>query len=409
MDGLYYRWKAGDTIATVASRYGAASPDILNWPENTAQIGPAEKPDIQPGMLIFIPGGKMPFQPVATIPVASTPTPARGAGGLGLSALLKIFPLATGTRWVYTETTYTQAGDPNQIIRAVTSIADQVADVQNLPPYYIAHIQRETSLVSADPGFLEYNGTKTSLGSSEFWYILHAGRVYLSHERPDPTNLALDQLSEELDFPLTVGSSWCPNKIQKGSLTPEAETPVPCASSAGVRKVLAEESYTTQAGKFEPCYQMSDFYNSGSPIRVFCEGVGFVAEKYDHAGSRFGYSQELVQFLVPAASLTTPTAPTTATQSALPLLLDRTPLHPQQADPAGLAIDIYPMNQPVYPEQTGYDQVQTFLENASCWGEPGLEIMAGKRTRNRQSGSGALWLSFGRVLSTARPDSIQTL
>ena len=81
-----------------------------------------------------------------------------------LAAELKIFPLYPGARWVYTETTYTQTGDPNQIISAVASIEDQVADVQNLPPYYIAHIQREVSLVSADPGFLEYNGTKTSLG-----------------------------------------------------------------------------------------------------------------------------------------------------------------------------------------------------------------------------------------------------
>ena len=311
VDGLYYRWKAGDTIEMIASRYGVTPLDVLNWPENTVQIGPAEKPNIQPGMLLFIPGGKMPLQPAPILPAASTPTSTRDAGGLELSALLKIFPLAPGASWVYTETTYTQTGDPNQIIRAVTSIEDQVADVQNLPPYYVAHIQREASLVSADPGFLEYNGTKTTPGSSEFWYILHAGRVYQSNARPDPANLALDQLSEELDFPLTVGSVWCPNKIQKGSLTPEAETPVPCASSAGVRKVLAEESYSTQTGKFEPCYRMSDFYNSGSPIKVFCDGVGIVAEKFDHAGSRFGYSKELVAFSIPPAFLTTitPTAP----------------------------------------------------------------------------------------------------
>ena len=56
------------------------------------------------------------------------------------AAELKIFPLYPGTRWVYTEVNYTQTGDPNQIISAVTSIEDQVADTQNVPPYYIAHI-----------------------------------------------------------------------------------------------------------------------------------------------------------------------------------------------------------------------------------------------------------------------------
>ena len=76
VDGLYYRWKAGDNIEAIASRYGAALMDILRWPENAAQIGPVEKPDIQPGMLLFIPGGKMPFQPVATMPANNTPSPA---------------------------------------------------------------------------------------------------------------------------------------------------------------------------------------------------------------------------------------------------------------------------------------------------------------------------------------------
>lgn len=75
VDGLYYRWKPEDKIEAIASQYGVASVDILNWPENAAQIGPAEKPNIQPGMLLFIPEGKMPLQPVTTMPTANTPTP----------------------------------------------------------------------------------------------------------------------------------------------------------------------------------------------------------------------------------------------------------------------------------------------------------------------------------------------
>lgn len=222
-------------------------------------------------------------------------TPAKPQGSNDLSALLKIFPLSPGTQWVYSEVTYTQTADPNQTISAETLIEDQVTEVQNAPPYYIAHIQRETSLVSADPGFLENNGTKTMPGFSEFWYVLHDGRVYLSTEQPDLANLQLDQLSEELDLPLTVGISWCPQKDQSGAPTPAAGTALPC-TFAGERKVLAEEPYSTQTGNFETCYQMSDFFNSGSPIKVFCEGVGFVAEKYDHGGTRFGYSKELVKF-----------------------------------------------------------------------------------------------------------------
>ena len=68
MDGLYYRWKLGDKIEDLASQFGVKPQDILSWPENTMGIGTAERPDIQPGTLLFIPGGKKPLQPVPALP-----------------------------------------------------------------------------------------------------------------------------------------------------------------------------------------------------------------------------------------------------------------------------------------------------------------------------------------------------
>jgi hypothetical protein len=190
-----------------------------------------------------------------------------------LVAVLKIFPLYPGTRWVYTEVNYTQTGDPNQIISAVTSIEDQVADVQNVPPYYIAHIQRKASLIRADPDWGD-NGTKPSLGSSEFWHIIHAGRVYRSSERPNLASINLDQLLEELDIPLANNLSWCPQKM--GGITPNLqETPVTC-QHIGSRVVLAEQSFQTQAGSFDTCFQLEDVYNTRPIFYRFCNGVGFV-------------------------------------------------------------------------------------------------------------------------------------
>jgi len=312
-DGLYYRWKAGDQIETIASRYGIAPSDILDWTENAAQTGLAGKANLQPGMLLFIPGGKMPLQPAPTLPAASTPTPAGYAGDLDVSALLQILPLVPGTRWSYSSEYYSQAdNDPNTLLHAVTAIDERVIDIDNQPPYYFAHIQRNISLVSADPGWNLTEGL--GLGNLDFWYVVVGGRVYSSPERPDSANLQLDRLFEELDFPLAAGMSWCPNKIQKGSLTPVAETPVPCAS-AGARTVLAKESYTTPAGTFTPCYRMSDYYNSGGPVQVFCDGVGIVAETYDHGGTRFGSSKALIQFNRGSIS-PTPTPLLTATPAA---------------------------------------------------------------------------------------------
>jgi len=73
-DGLYYRWKTGDTIKTIADQFGVDPKVILNWPENITQIGISQESDIKPGVLLFIPGGKMPLQPAPTIIPQTTPT-----------------------------------------------------------------------------------------------------------------------------------------------------------------------------------------------------------------------------------------------------------------------------------------------------------------------------------------------
>jgi hypothetical protein len=212
-----------------------------------------------------------------------------------LSALLKLFPITTGTSWSYTAVNYSQAGsDPDAIVTAITFIDERVVDTQSQPPYYITHIQRRTTLVKVDPGWWQYNEGPHS-GNEDFWYVVQGGRVYLSHDRPDPARLKLELLSEEYNFPMAPGASWCPNKIQKGNLTPVPGTPVPCAT-AGARTVLSEGSYTTQAGSFDHCYQLSDFYESGGPLQVFCDGVGIVAVGYNQLGSQFGYSKWLVNF-----------------------------------------------------------------------------------------------------------------
>lgn len=64
VDGLYYRWETGDTVEAVAAKFGAEPQAIRDWPEN--QKGTRESGDleIQAGTLLFVPGGKMPLQPV---------------------------------------------------------------------------------------------------------------------------------------------------------------------------------------------------------------------------------------------------------------------------------------------------------------------------------------------------------
>jgi LysM repeat protein len=55
VDGVYYQWKEGDTLAEVAQEYEADVDDILNWPAN--KIADLTNPFIEPGTYVMIPGG----------------------------------------------------------------------------------------------------------------------------------------------------------------------------------------------------------------------------------------------------------------------------------------------------------------------------------------------------------------
>ena len=269
---------------------------VMLWLTSCSNGNSTPGPTIAPAAVTTVPA---PTATVAATTRPSTLTPpalftlAPGAQGPDLAEALKIFPLLPGARWLYTEVDYTQTGDPNQMISAAVSIEDRVADVQNQPPYYVAHIQRTASLVRADAE-LDQIGVMTRPGRSEYWYILIHGRVYQSQDRPDLLNLHLDQLSEELNLPLKQNLSWCPRKM--GEIAPQPqETPIPC-QFVGARTVIAEQPFETQAGAFASCFQLQDAYNGGPPLLRFCSGVGFVSEEFRHAGTIFGHSKWLVEY-----------------------------------------------------------------------------------------------------------------
>jgi len=69
-DGVLHQWQEGDTIQTVASRFGTRPEDILNWPSNRLDL---IDPQILPGTMIMLPGGHREFRQwlIPTIPRGS--------------------------------------------------------------------------------------------------------------------------------------------------------------------------------------------------------------------------------------------------------------------------------------------------------------------------------------------------
>lgn len=62
VDGTYYEWHEGDTLTGVANFFQVEPEDILDWPGNELNPGmDYQDPDIEPGTMIVIPGGKREF------------------------------------------------------------------------------------------------------------------------------------------------------------------------------------------------------------------------------------------------------------------------------------------------------------------------------------------------------------
>ena len=53
-DGIYYKWKTGDTITDIASRFKVDPSAVLLWPENVLDI---VDPKVPPDTYVMIPGG----------------------------------------------------------------------------------------------------------------------------------------------------------------------------------------------------------------------------------------------------------------------------------------------------------------------------------------------------------------
>jgi len=232
------------------------------------------------------------YLPTATNPFpvpSSTPTTAPPG-----SDFLEIFPLAEGTTWTYKRIGYAQApSDPKTIIEGRSEIVETVVETVSGPDTVVAHIQGRKTLVEADQGWEEND--RFGLGDYEYWYAVRDGKVYFSDLPLEPADFQSDLLALEFQFPMGEGTQWCPLLPGEARGSPGTPLPSPCEYS-GMRTVEQVAAYTAPAGKFERCYQMRDAFNSGGVIQWFCEGIGIVAKKYDHIGSRFGFTQELIDF-----------------------------------------------------------------------------------------------------------------
>jgi murein DD-endopeptidase MepM/ murein hydrolase activator NlpD len=100
VDGTYHKWSAGENLNSVAKYYGVKPEDIINYPGNhldASTIGDLTRPNIEPGTMLIVPGGKRTFASWS-VPVVTRKNPAAAKViGAGYCGVIKDGPVGTGT------------------------------------------------------------------------------------------------------------------------------------------------------------------------------------------------------------------------------------------------------------------------------------------------------------------------
>jgi hypothetical protein len=195
------------------------------------------------------------------------------------------FSLEKGTVWAYLYDAYEPSADPDQTMKATYRLTETVVETETKSPYFVAHVEREYTLMSADAG---WNGD-FSEQQKEFWYVIDADHVLRSNQPVDRVPLNVDELILDYDFPLSVAKTWC--------LSASTDTTKPTSCEfVGRREVTSQGPYEGPMGKFDDCYQVTEYWNTGNFFQTFCNGIGVVSMKFDHPGTRFGFEQTLTGY-----------------------------------------------------------------------------------------------------------------
>lgn len=96
VDGIYYKWKDGDTFDSVAAEFDAKADDIINFAGNNIDL---TNPTVQPGALVMVPGGTRELRNWAADLQTAGRGDNTGTGGANATNACGGGPVASGFGW----------------------------------------------------------------------------------------------------------------------------------------------------------------------------------------------------------------------------------------------------------------------------------------------------------------------
>lgn len=188
---------------------------------------------------------------------------------------LAAFPLQVGNSWVYDYQAY--SGDE----KASWQVVDTIVETRQSGMLSAFTLQREVSLVQGMPSKEFINTPK----AQTYWYILSGNAVYRQETLDWST---VENSGLELVWPFPAQGCWFPDPEQRSNLA--------LPGRPGCRSADGPLTLQLPAGSMDHCYHLMTPYNNGAILLDFCEQVGFVGGKFDHAGTAFGDSFQLTAY-----------------------------------------------------------------------------------------------------------------
>ncbi len=188
---------------------------------------------------------------------------------------LRIYPLGVGSSRVY----HTLGFDPDQEV--LWQVVETVINSKIEEGRYFAEVERVATLLEGDPG----EDFPSVPAEGRVWYLVEGDKVYrlASGEEPDPAEAWLDLI---LPFP-DADEVWFPH--------PEARVRTDITSDV-IRTVSSPFERQLPFGGMYTCYRLTTRYPQGVEEAVFCEGVGYVYQLFNHNDDVIGLRSELVGF-----------------------------------------------------------------------------------------------------------------
>ena len=224
----------------------------------------------------------------AELPAADTPSPQSDSVLPAATATefanqsahtLAAFPLQVGNSWVYAYQAY--SGDE----KATWQEVDTIIDERQSGMLRAVEVQQEISQVEKTPVDAGINIPQ----SVNYWYILSGNKLYRQWRDLDWTKIESSSL--ELVWPFPAQGCWFPDPEQRSNPALRVEPDFP-----GCRSAQGPVTLQLLTGRVDHCYHLKTPYNDGALFEDFCEQVGFVGGKYDHAGTPFGDSWQLTAY-----------------------------------------------------------------------------------------------------------------